>query len=319
MQTASATYSRLINGKCDYEAKLVIDDVGEFGEDQLFSIRTSVALFSGSPKVGTAASQEIDITMMMPTVALPRMACLRPYIRARGTAAKSSAVTITGGNPFGDLFAQLVYDSETAGATANQLAQSLPSSGAVDETLSSAYVSVANETATFSAQSGATVSGETLSFPVDATEELVSEWIPQGVYYVDTRQVSANYNGIPTLTLHGYDAMLKAEQEYASNETVGNAKDKAYVQSIADSIGVEVDPRTWEVMGNGRTIPMPLGYTMREILGYIASAYVGCFVMTDEGKLRLISLLGLPEYEDTSLLCTEDRYVLLFGEDAILV
>ena len=113
--------------------------------------------------------------------------------------------------------------------------------------------------------------------------------------------------------------MLKAEQEYSSNETVGDAKDKVYVQSIADSIGVEVDPRTWEVMGRGHIIPMPLGYTMREVLGYIASAYVGCFVMTDEGKLRLISLLGLPEYKETSLLCTNDRYVLLFGEDAILV
>ena len=319
MQTVSDTYERLINGSKSFEVQLVIDGVGTFGESELFSISTSIGLFGGSPEVGTAASQEINVSMMMPSVPIPRMACLRPYIRAKGTGAKSSAVTISSGNPFGDLFAHLVYDSSTAGATANQLVQSLPSSGAADETLSSEYVSVASETATFSAQSGATVNGETLSFEVDGTESLTSEWIPQGVFFIDTRQITANYNGIPTLTLHGYDSMLKAEQEYSSNETVGDAKDKVYVQSIADSIGVEVDPRTWEVMGRGHIIPMPLGYTMREVLGYIASAYVGCFVMTDEGKLRLISLLGLPEYKETSLLCTNDRYVLLFGEDAILV
>lgn len=284
MQSVSADYLRLQNSVNKvYETKLVIDDVGEFNEHDLMSVSTSIEMFHGTPSIGTAVSAEINVSMLMPDDSIPRMGCLRLYVRARGTGKKSSAVTIT------------------------------------DETLSSQYASYSSNKITFANGAGATVSGETLSFPVDATEELVSEWIPQGVFYIDTRKVSANYNGIPVLTLHGFDAMLKAEQEYSSNETVGDAKDKAYVQSIADSIGVEVDPRTWEVMGQGIVIPMPLGYTMREILGYIASAYVGAFVMTEQGKLRLVSLLGLPSYDDTHLLCTNDRYVILFGGDAIKV
>ena len=284
MQSVSADYKRIqkANDKV-YETKLVIDDVGEFDEHDLMSVSTSIEMFHGSPTVGTAVSQEINVSMLMPSVSIPRMACLRPYIRVKGTAPKSSAVTIA------------------------------------NEKLSSTYASYSSGKVSFASGSGVSVVGEAVAFPADGTEELTSEWIPQGVFYIDTRKVSANYNGIPVLTLHGFDAMLKAEQDYSSNETVGDAKDKAYVQSIADSIGVEVDPRTWEVMGQGRVIPMPLGYTMREILGYIASAYVGAFVMTEQGKLRLVSLLGLPSYDDTHLLCTNDRYVILFGGDAIKV
>ena len=50
---------------------------------------------------------------------------------------------------------------------------------------------------------------------------------------------------------------------------------------------------------------------------YIASMYVGSFVMTDEGKLRLGRLLELPE--ETYYLIDEWGFVLLFGEDRIVV
>ena len=282
MQNVSATYSRLMNGTCRFETRLVIDGVGTFDEDQLFSVRTNIALFSGSPDVGQAVSQEIDVSMLQPSVTIPRMGCLRLYVRATGTAPKSSAVTIT------------------------------------NETLSSQYASRSGEKITFAAGANATVDNEVLSFPVDATEELTSEWLPQGVFYIDTRSVTANYNGVPTLNLHGYDAMLKAEQEYSSNDVVGDAPDTQYVQAIADAIGVEVDPRTWDIM-QGYIIPFPLGYTMREVLGYIATAYVGCWVMTEDGKLRLVSLLTLPEDPTIMLLSTEDREVITFGGNAILV
>ena len=41
-----------------------------------------------------------------------------------------------------------------------------------------------------------------------------SEWIKQGEYFIDTRSHSVSPSGDSVLTLHGYDAMLKAEQEY---------------------------------------------------------------------------------------------------------
>lgn len=283
MQSVSADYLRLQNSVNKvYETKLVIDDVGEFNEHDLMSVSTSIEMFHGTPSIGTAVSAEINVSMLMPDDSIPRMGCLRLYVRATGTAPKSSAVTIT------------------------------------NETLSSQYASRSGEKITFAAGANATVDNEVLSFPVDATEELTSEWLPQGVFYIDTRSVTANYNGVPTLNLHGYDAMLKAEQEYSSNAVVGDAPDTQYVQAIADAIGVEVDPRTWDIM-QGYIIPFPLGYTMREVLGYIATAYVGCWVMTEDGKLRLVSLLTLPEDPTIMLLSTEDREVITFGGNAILV
>ena len=41
---------------------------------------------------------------------------------------------------------------------------------------------------------------------VNGTQQ--SEWLPQGTYYVDTRQ--ADSSGV--LTLHGYDGMLRADR-----------------------------------------------------------------------------------------------------------
>lgn len=283
MQNVSASYERLANSNNKwYETKLVIDEVGEFGEDQLMSISTNIALFQGQPEIGKAVSAEINVSMLMPSAEIPRMACLRPYVRITGTAAKSSAVTIENG------------------------------------VLSSPYASYSNGKITFSAQSGATYANGVLTFPVDSTEELTSEWIPQGVFYIDTREVTANNNGLDILSLHGFDAMLKAEQPYSSNATVSDAPDTEYVQAIADAIGVEVDSRTWDIM-RGYTMPFPLGYSMREVLGYIASSYIGSFVMTDEGKLRLVSLLGLPDRPGESLLGDEQGNVIIFGDDAILV
>lgn len=283
MQKVSADYLRIQKATDKvYESKLVIDGVGEFGKDQLVSMTTSISMFDGQPTIGTAVAQEINVSLLNPSVPIPRMACLRPYVRVSGSAPVSSAVTIQNG------------------------------------VLTSQYASYANGKITFSPESGAVVVGETLYFPVDGVEPLTSEWLSQGVFYIDTRETTANYDGIPVLTIHGFDAMLMFEQEYSSNEVINDAPDTEYVQAIADSIGVEIDSRTWEIM-QGYIIPMPLGYTMREILGYIASAYVGCFIMTEEGKLRLVSLLGLPEYSRDSLLADDDGDVIIFGEDAILV
>lgn len=283
MQNVSASYERLANSNNKwYETKLVIDEVGEFGEDQLMSISTNIALFQRQPELGKAVSAEINVSMLMPSVEIPRMACLRPYVRITGTAAKSSAVTI------------------------------------VDGVLTSPYASYSNGKITFAPESGATYVNGVLTFPVDSTEELTSEWVPQGVFYIDTREVTANNNGLNILSLHGFDAMMKAEQPYSSNATVSDAPDTLYVQAIAGAIGVEVDSRTWDIM-RGYIIPFPLGYSMREVLGYIASSYIGSFVMTDEGKLRLVSLLGLPDRPIKNLLGDEHGNTIIFGNDAIRV
>lgn len=319
MQNVSTAYERLAKSTNKwYETKLVIDDVGEFGEGQLFSISTNIEMFHGQLDIGSAVSAEINVTMEMPSAEIPRMARLRPYVRVTGTAPKSSAVTITASNPALRLFQRMVYDSANMADSITQLASAFPSSDAETYTLYSPYASYSNGKITFSPESGVTYADGVLSFPVDSTEELTSEWIPQGVFYIDTREVTANNNGLNILSLHGFDAMMKAEQPYSSNATVSDAPDTEYVQAIADAIGVEVDSRTWKIM-RGYTMPFPLGYSMREVLGYIASAYIGSFVMTDEGKLRLVSLLGLPDRPEKPLLGDEYGNAIVFGNDTILV
>ena len=43
-----------------------------------------------------------------------------------------------------------------------------------------------------------------------------SEWIRKGVYYIDTRDNTHNDDDLDILTVHGYDAMMKAEVPYGS-------------------------------------------------------------------------------------------------------
>jgi hypothetical protein len=148
----------------------------------------------------------------------------------------------------------------------------------------------------------------------NATDQ--SEWLPQGVYYVDTRERTKNDDGLDVLTIHGYDAMLKAEQMFNGRIT-GDSVDIDMVNEIAYQLGVELDSRTTALMTAAFTIPFPVGYTYREILGYIASMYVGCFILSDEGKLRLVSILELPE--ETNYLIDQIGDSITFGGDRILV
>lgn len=148
-----------------------------------------------------------------------------------------------------------------------------------------------------------------------------SEWIQQGVFYIDTREISQNHSTFSTITLHGYDAMLMTEQDFTDsgrlNWSTGFVTDEAMVQEIANLIGVTVDPRTWDVMGDNYQIPLPMSYSLREILGYIAGMYAGCFIMTDIGQLRLVSILEIPE--ETNLLIDQIGDYIVFGEDRIIV
>lgn len=149
------------------------------------------------------------------------------------------------------------------------------------------------------------------------TDTQQSEWLQQGVFYIDTRETTASYDGLQILTLHGFDAMLMTEQEYSSTSIDWPATDINVVREIASKIGVTIDSRTEELMTGGYTYPLPTGYTLREMLGYIAAAYLGCFIITETGQLRLVSLLELPS--DTALLVDSIGDYITFGGDRIKV
>lgn len=127
-----------------------------------------------------------------------------------------------------------------------------------------------------------------------------AEWIPQGKFFIDTRETTRMDDDLPIFSCHAFDAMLKTEADYPSTTHEWSYPDVGVVQEIADTIGVKVDPRTWALMTNNYQIPLPDGYTMREVLGNIASMYAGNWMMGYDGKLLLIALGGIPP--ETNLL-----------------
>ena len=157
-----------------------------------------------------------------------------------------------------------------------------------------------------------------------------SEWIPQGVFYIDTRQTTHNDDGLDILSLHCYDAMLKSEADYPSTSISYPAKDYRIVQIIAYAMGLQsssaatnhngIDARTKALMNNGSgiyNIGLPVGYSMREVLANIAAMYAGNWILTYEGKLRLVTLTELPD--ETYYLMDEHYDAITFGGDRILV
>ena len=148
----------------------------------------------------------------------------------------------------------------------------------------------------------------------NATDQ--SEWIAQGIYYIDTRERTISDTGEDVLILHGYDAMLQAEQMYNGRITT-DSTDVDMVDEIAYQMGVSVDSRTYNNMTAAYTVPFPVGYTYREILGYIAAMYVGCFIFNETGELRLVSILELPP--ETNYLIDNAGDAITFGGDRILV
>lgn len=119
-----------------------------------------------------------------------------------------------------------------------------------------------------------------------------SEWIQKGIFYADTRDTDPGET-LSTLTIHGYDAMLRAEADYPGESKLDwPAKDIDVVREIAQAMGVGVDERTVAAMTKGYRIQLPTDYSQREVLGYIAGSYAGNFIISDLGELLLVQITG---------------------------
>lgn len=139
-----------------------------------------------------------------------------------------------------------------------------------------------------------------------------SEWIPQGVFYTDTRYITHNDDGLDIWTITGFDAMLKAEQAYPYD---AQTKASTVVRNIAGLMGLadQIDSHVWEIIptNGGDVIQCSGEYTAREHLQYIAALYGGNWTITNEGKLNLVRINDAP-YE-TNLLTDDVGYTLNFG------
>lgn len=144
--------------------------------------------------------------------------------------------------------------------------------------------------------------------------ESVSEWLPKGQFFFSTRRKD-KISGV--LTVKGFDAMLKSERTFV--DILSGAEDfpmapATAVALIAAAMGVEVDGRT--VLSNAFPVHYPVDQegdmTMREVLGRLAVANAGNWIITDAGKLLLVPLNSIPP-EDVGHLVTETGQYITFG------
>ena len=149
--------------------------------------------------------------------------------------------------------------------------------------------------------------------------ETVGDWIPQGEFFIRTRQKDKRTG---RLIITAFDAMLKAESVWLNSsydkDTWPMTQADA-VEDIAHRMGVEVDNRT--VLSNDFPVDYPIDeygdLTMREVLSGIAVSNAGNWRITDEGKLILIGASSIPE--ETSYLVSEYGSSITFGGVRILV
>lgn len=139
-------------------------------------------------------------------------------------------------------------------------------------------------------------------------------WLLKGVYFIDTRQTD-RVTGI--MTIHGYDAMLKAERVFLDDPPTWDwpVDMRTMCDSIAYRMGVTVDDRS--NVSTKYMVEYPNDLTMREILGYIAAAHGGNWIITDDGALRLIRLADTPP--ETNYLVSDRGDVITFGDTRILI
>ena len=140
------------------------------------------------------------------------------------------------------------------------------------------------------------------------------QWEQLGVFYLDERSVKPT--GV--MTVVAYDSMLKADKVWVPDQSLEfpMAMSNA-VSVIADLMGIEVDSRT--NISSTYTIDYPANdYTLRDVLGFIASANGGNWTITREDKLLFVPLVGSAPPE-TNYLIDEAGDAITFGGDRILV
>lgn len=122
--------------------------------------------------------------------------------------------------------------------------------------------------------------------PVTGENLRESEWLPKGTFYIDTRKKD-KVTGM--LMIHAYDAMLKAEDVYLTEdaqETSWPRESSVVVKDIAGRLGLTLDART--ALNTSYMMDWPIDYTMRELLGFVAVANCGNWIVSDSGTLYLV-------------------------------
>lgn len=115
-----------------------------------------------------------------------------------------------------------------------------------------------------------------------------SEWIPQGVFFIDVRRKVLTPDGSEWYwDIQAYDCILKLEQLYFEKASTGWPKTMSdCADDIASLIGTTVDSRS--NVSQVFVVQPDSTLTMRDYLSYIALVHGGVWASTPTGEIRLI-------------------------------
>ena len=138
-------------------------------------------------------------------------------------------------------------------------------------------------------------------------------WHQLGIFWIDTREQDDEL-----LTIHAYDVILKAGKVWTPDQSLSFPMTMEQAsKTIASIMGTTLDPRC--VFDPSYKVDYPANeYTMRDILGYIAAAHAGNWIVTDAGQLLLVPLFGSAPAE-TNYLIEENGSAIVIGGKCILV
>ena len=151
-----------------------------------------------------------------------------------------------------------------------------------------------------------------------AADGTTSEWLQQGKYFVD--KVSTDATGVTTITC--YDVIVKMEQPMHTSPDAATGYPKVAMTvagEVATRLGTSVESYTLlNIMTYPYMVQFPgignTGYTMREVMGFIAAMYGSNWVSNYEGKLRLVEFKA----SRGDLLINEESKRLVFGGDTYI-
>lgn len=135
-----------------------------------------------------------------------------------------------------------------------------------------------------------------------------------GPFFINERKVNDEF-----IDLICYDSMLKCNQPYVDDSTTLNWPKpmRTVVQRCAEIVGIELESGTLNKIKNTAeyVVTMPSATTtILEILGHIAAVHGANWIVTDEGKLRLVNLVTAPLQPST---WTEESGTTITNESSV--
>ncbi|MEG2429784.1 MAG: hypothetical protein RSA99_05310, partial [Oscillospiraceae bacterium] len=114
-----------------------------------------------------------------------------------------------------------------------------------------------------------------------------SEWLQLGCFFVDTAPIS-----LGTASITAFDKMIQIEKQYVKNEKlIMPCPMQDFLAEICKQGGFETSFICQPFTLNYQ----PINYTLREMLGFIASAHGGCGIFDNQGKFTIVNFANTNE------------------------